>query len=144
MSWQRKERVKQTQTYKHAALMLEIIKAVIESKASRLNAKGFTTISSREIHRHCLELLRDDGKCVSITTYAARLLNRYAERVNSYRTKWIITTNLLEKLFNLAISYSTVRDIPLNNLNNIHFLYIVTSLLYEAKPIEGDADGDRG
>jgi hypothetical protein len=123
-------------------LVLKIIKQVIEEKASRLETKGFTTISSREVYKHCLREFGDEDRCIGITTYAARLLNRYAERLNSYRTKWRIVPTLLKKLFNIDANYKDLKDTPLNNLNDIQFLYIVTALL-EAKP-EGEEDGYRG
>jgi hypothetical protein len=121
-------------------LVLEITKRVIEEKASKLKAKGFTTISSKEIYMHCLREFDDEDRCIGITTYAARLLNKYAERLNSYRTKWRIMPSLLKKLFNIDANYKDLKDTPLNNLNDIHFLYIVTTLLYEAKP--GGEEGD--
>jgi hypothetical protein len=122
-------------------LAVEIIKQIIEEKASRLEAKGYTTISSKEIYKYCVERVEEEDKCIGITTYVARLLNRYATRLNSYRARWRITTDLLKRLFKVDESYGEVKDTPLNNLNDIHFLYIVTTLLYEAKP-EGGADGD--
>jgi hypothetical protein len=126
-------------------LILEIIKGVIEEKASRLREKGYTTISSREVYRHCLEKLGNENKCVGITTYVAKLLNNYCVRLNnSYKPKWRITIALLEKLFSISESYDEIKDIPLNNLDDTHFLYIVTSLLYEAKVESGDnGNGDR-
>lgn len=121
-------------------LVLEIVKQVIKEKMSKLEAKGYTTISSREIYGRCVKKFEEEDKCIGITTYAARLLNKYAERIESYKAKWRITTRLLEKLFNLDTSYQDLNDIPLADLDGIHFLYIVTSLLYEAKP-EGDQNG---
>jgi hypothetical protein len=120
-------------------LIIEIIRQIIEEKASRLKAKGFIYISSKEVYRHCLEMLGNENKCVGITTYAARFLNSYAVRLDSYTPKWRITTTLLEKLFS-SESYEKLREKPLNKLNSIDFLYTVTSLLYEAKP-EGEENG---
>ena len=120
-------------------IVIEIIKQIIEEKASKLKAKGFVYISSKEIYRHCLEKLANEDRCVGITTYAARFLNCYAERLNTYKPKWRITTDLLKKLFNLD-SYEDLKDIPLNRLSDAQFLYVVTSLLYEAKP-EGEESG---
>jgi hypothetical protein len=120
-------------------LIIEIIRQIIEGKVSRLKAKGFIYISSKEVYRYCLEMLGNENKCVGITTYVARFLNRYAVRLDSYTPKWRITIDLLKKLFNISESYEKLREKPLNKLNNIHFLYIVTSLLYEAKP-EGEED----
>jgi hypothetical protein len=129
----------QTVTEAHR-LIIEIIRQIIEEKASRLKAKGFIYISSKEVYRHCLEMLGNENKCVGITTYAARFLNSYAVRLDTYTPKWRITTTLLEKLFSTSKSYEKLREKPLNKLNSIDFLRIVTSLLYEAKP-EGEEDG---
>jgi hypothetical protein len=125
-------------------LILEIIKEVIEEKASKLEAKGCTIISSKEVYRHCLRELGDENKCIGITTYVARLLNRYGIRLDTYKARWRITTDLLEKLFSISESYDEIKDIPLNNLDDIHFLYVVTSLLYEAKVESGNnGNGNR-
>jgi hypothetical protein len=118
-------------------LVLEIVKQVIKEKASKLEAKGYTTISSKEVYRYCVERVEEEDKCIGITTYVARLLNKYAERIESHKAKWRITARFLEELFGLDTSYNDLKDIPLADLNGIHFLYVVTSLLYEAKP-EGD------
>ena len=118
-------------------LVIEIIKQVIEEKASRLEEKGFVYISSKEIYRHCLEKLANEDRCVGITTYAVRFLNSFAERLDSYKPKWRITTDLLKKLYNLSDRYENLKDIPLHRLSNAQFLYVVTSLIYEAKP-EGE------
>jgi hypothetical protein len=135
-----RERVAETRR-----LVLEILKQVIERKASKLGAKGFVYVSSREIYGHCLEELgNDENKCVGVATYAARLLNSYAIRIDSYRPKWRITTDLLRKLFSIDESYEDLKDIPLHRLSNIQFLYVVASLLYEAKAVEGDSDGNGG
>jgi len=119
-------------------IIIEIIKQVIEEKASRLEAKGFVYISSKEIYRQCLEKLGNENRCVGITTYAARFLNSFADRLNnSHRPRWRITTELLKKLYNLSDRYEDLKDIPLHRLSSAQFLYVVTSLLYEAKP-EGE------
>jgi hypothetical protein len=47
---------------------------------------------------------------------------------------------LLKKLFSIDESYEDLKDIPLHRLSNIQFLYVVASLLYEAKP-GGEEDG---
>jgi hypothetical protein len=124
-------------------LVIKIVGQIIKEKATRLKAKGFTTISSKEVYRHCLKELGDENKCIGITTYAARFLNSYAIRLGTYKPRWRITIDLLKKLFSIDESYEDLKDIPLHRLSNIQFLYVVASLLYEAKPIEGDADGDR-
>jgi len=132
-----RERVPETRR-----LALEIIKRVIKKKP-KLEIKGFVYISSKEIYRHCLDELADENKCIGVTTIAAKLLNRYAIRLGSYRPKWRITTELLKKLFSIDEDYESLRETPLNRLDDIHFLYIVTTLLYEAKP-EGEEDGNGG
>jgi ABC-type transport system involved in cytochrome bd biosynthesis fused ATPase/permease subunit len=88
-------------------------------------------------------MVEEENKCIGITTYAARLLNRYGTRLNTHRAQWRITTDLLKKLFNFDESYEELKNTPLNRLDNIHFLYVVTALLYEAKPGGGE-DGDGG
>jgi len=123
-------------------LILEIIKRVIEEKASKLQVKGYTTISSREMYKCCIEMMEEENRCMGVVTYAARLLNRYATRINSYRARWRITTDLLKKLYKVDESYGDLKDIPLHRLSNAQFLYVVASLLYEAKP-EGDQSGYR-
>jgi hypothetical protein len=129
---------------KSFGLALDVIREIIVLKASELK-KGFVTISSKEIHKFCLEKLeKDENRCIFVTTYTAKLLNKYAERVFKARpAKWRITTALLEKLFGLSDSYENLKDIPLHRLSNIQFLYVITSLLYEAKPAESDSDGNR-
>jgi len=121
-------------------LALEFIKQIINDKAAKLETKGFVIISSREIHNTCIETLKDENKCIGVTTYAARLLNSLAIRLSSHKPRWRITTELLKKLFSIDEDYESLRETPLNRLDNVHFLYIVTSLLYEAKP-EGEESG---
>ena len=129
---------------KSFGLALDVIREIIILKASKLK-KGFVTISSKEIHKFCLEKLeKDENRCIFVTTHVAKLLNKYAERVFKARpAKWRITTALLEKLFGLSDSYENLKDVPLHRLSNIQFLYVTTSLLYEAKPAESDSDGNR-
>jgi hypothetical protein len=129
---------------KSFGLALGVIREIIVLKASKLK-KGFVTISSKEIHKFCLEKLeKDENECIFVTTHVAKLLNKYAERVFKARpAKWRITTALLEKLFGLSDSYENLKDVPLHRFSNIQFLYVTASLLYEAKPAESDSDGNR-
>jgi len=129
-----RERVPETRR-----LALEIIKRIIKKK-SKLETKGFVYISSKEIYRRCLDELADENKCIGVTTIAVKLLNRYAIRLGSYRPKWRITTELLKKLFSIDEDYESLKKTPLNRLDDIRFLYIIASLLYEAKP-KGEESG---
>lgn len=127
---------------KRYAFAQELIKGVLEKKVLKLIARGFVTVNSSEIFHHCLEKLRDDGRCAVATSYAARILNKHAKRTASHKAKWIVTLKFLEEL--CSIPYSDLRDAPLSNLNEACFYYVTTALLY-AKPVEGGADdGNRG
>jgi hypothetical protein len=124
---------------KRYAFAQELIKGVLEKKVSKLIARGFVTINSSEIFQHCLEKLRDDGRCAAATSYAAHLLNRYARRVASYKARWLVTWEFLKTL--CGTPYSDLRDTPLSDLDAYCFYYAIAALLY-ARPVEGDANGD--
>jgi len=137
---QREVEMAQIKNNKRYSFALELIRGVLEKKVSKLIARGSVAVNSNEIFHHCLEKLRDDGRCVAATSYAAHLLNRYARRVASYKPRWLVTWEFLKML--CGTPYSDLRDAPLSDLDAYCFYYAIAAL-FHAKPVEGDVHGDR-